>query len=126
MSLNAKHVHPQITLVKPIRAELVGSNIARAATAGLTCCSRTPLLDLCGLLLRAGHDPRTPVEVYRGNTLALRVRSIGEAAELQIGGDGIGFRRRQPAAAPPALQTVPAFTSGHNGDFNERARPCAP
>jgi hypothetical protein len=31
-----------------------------------------------------------PLEAYRGETLALRVRSIGEAAKLEI--DGMSFR----------------------------------
>jgi hypothetical protein len=32
---------------------------------------------LCRRLVEAGHDPATPLEIYRGATLALRVRSIG-------------------------------------------------
>ena len=50
--------------------------------------------------MAAGHDPRRPLHAYRGNVLALRVRSIGEGAELAIAGDGVGLRRRkEPAAA---------------------------
>jgi hypothetical protein len=39
---------------------------------------------LCRRLVEAGHDPATPMEVYRGQTLALHVRSIGEAAKLTV------------------------------------------
>ena len=39
---------------------------------------------LCRRLIEAGHDPATPMEVYRGATLSLRVRSIGEAAKLTV------------------------------------------
>jgi hypothetical protein len=39
---------------------------------------------LCRSLLEAGHDPATSMEVYRGPTLTLRVRSIGEAAKLTV------------------------------------------
>jgi hypothetical protein len=39
---------------------------------------------LCRKLLEAGHDPAEPMEVYRGATLALHVRSIGEAAKLTV------------------------------------------
>ncbi len=45
------------------------------------------------------------MEVYRGATLALRIRSIGEAAGLEINAEGIGFRpARKPDAAPPVRQ----------------------
>jgi hypothetical protein len=48
----------------------------------------------------AGHDPRRSLHAYRGNVLALRVRSIGEGAQVAIAGDGVGFRRRKEPAAP--------------------------
>src|SRR5262249_52986218 len=43
-----------------------------------------PILALCRALIEAGHDPATPLEVSRGSTLCLRVRSIGEGAKLTI------------------------------------------
>jgi hypothetical protein len=52
-----------------------------------------PVLALCRKLIEAGHDPGRPLDVYRGDVLALRVRSIGEVARLSIRGDGVGFRR---------------------------------
>ena len=36
------------------------------------------------MLIAAGHDPRRPLEVFRGPVLALRIRSIGEAAGLTV------------------------------------------
>jgi hypothetical protein len=39
---------------------------------------------LCRRLVEAGHDPATPLEAYRGDSLALKVRSIGEAAGLTV------------------------------------------
>ena len=54
---------------------------------------------------RAELDPDSALEVFRGATLALRIRSIGEAAGLEIAADGVGFRpARQPDAAPPMRQ----------------------
>jgi len=50
-------------------------------------------------LVTAGHDPERPLHPYRGNVLALWVRSIGEGAQLAIAGDGVGFRRRKELAA---------------------------
>jgi hypothetical protein len=43
-----------------------------------------PVLALCRALIEAGHDPNTPLEAYRGATLCLRVRSIGEGAKLTV------------------------------------------
>jgi hypothetical protein len=42
------------------------------------------VLTLCRQLLAAGLDPDQALEVYRGTTLALRVRSIGEGAKLTV------------------------------------------
>jgi hypothetical protein len=43
---------------------------------------------LCRRLIEAGRDPNEPMEVYRGTTLALRVRSLGEAAKLTVAEQG--------------------------------------
>jgi hypothetical protein len=75
-----------------IRAELIGDDIA--AALDITAKSPTPVIRLCQQLLDAGRDPGTRLHVYRGNTLALTVRSIGEGAQLVINGHGNGFRRR--------------------------------
>jgi hypothetical protein len=84
---------------------------------------------LCRRLIDAGHDPALPLEVYRGSTLALRVRSIGEAAGLTVhetgsgprlapfhkadcGADGGGFEADEEAApmsdSGPTEITLPA------------------
>jgi hypothetical protein len=89
-----------------IRGELTGSSTCSAA--GFTATSGTPVLVLCRELVAAGFYPDQPLEVYRGDTLALRIRSIGEAAALELNGEATGFRsRRQPDAAPPVGETVP-------------------
>jgi hypothetical protein len=44
----------------------------------------SPILALCRKLIEAGHPSSADLEVYRDGTLALRVRSIGEAAGLQV------------------------------------------
>jgi hypothetical protein len=106
-----------IAKCKPLRAALVGSN--RCTAAGITATGQAPVLALCRELLAAGFDPDQPLEIYRGTTLALRVRSIGEAARLTVKDNRLGrpvFVRWQDrpasdAAAPPiapiALQAVP-------------------
>ena len=67
-------------------------------------------------LLAQGTDPDTALEVFRNGTLALKVRSIGEAAGLEIKAGGNGFRPvRQADAVPPMNQNrerVPKARSG--------------
>jgi hypothetical protein len=86
-----------------IRAELTGDTCSIAA--GITARGPSPVLALCRKLTEAGCDPRRPLHAYRGDTLCLVVRSIGEAARLEINGEGSGFRPlREPDAAPPMRQ----------------------
>jgi hypothetical protein len=62
-------------------------------------------LKLCRMLVGAGFDPRTPLEAWRNRTLALRVRSIGEAALLEINSKGTDFIRRSSVrTAPPVAK----------------------
>ena len=74
-----------------IRAELIGATTCTAA--GITAQAATPVLALCRQLLAAGLDPDTALAVYRGATLALKVRSIGQAAGLTIRDDNRGAPR---------------------------------
>jgi hypothetical protein len=75
-----------------IRAELTGATVC--AGAGITVQSAAPVLAWCRQALTAGVDPATSLHVYRGDTLSLTVRTIGEGAALEINGAGTGFRRR--------------------------------
>jgi hypothetical protein len=72
--------------IATIRAELSGSSICTASS--IAAIDYAPVLAMCRRLLEAGHDPATCLEAYRGETLALRVRSIGEGATLEIGRRG--------------------------------------
>src|SRR5262245_58281089 len=89
-----------------IVTELASYNTNTAC--GVTVRSPAPVLALCRRLIEAGHDPRSRLEAYRGSTLCLSVRSIGEAAALQIGGDGVGFR---PACKPGGRALVVPIAS---------------
>ena len=85
---------------KAIHAELAKDDHATAC--GIVTRSSSPVLRLCRLLVDAGHDPGLPLEAWRNDVLCLRVRSIGEAAGLELNGDGTGFRPiRKPDAALP-------------------------
>jgi hypothetical protein len=75
---------------------LLGSSGCEAG--GLIARAYAPVLDLCRELVAAGYDPASPLEAWRGNTLCLRIRSIGDGARLTVADDRHGtprLRRRQ-------------------------------
>jgi hypothetical protein len=85
-----------------IHAELTGDDTA--ICGDITAKSFTPVIRLCQLLLDAGHEPSARLHVYRGSTLTLTVKSIGDGAQLVV--KGTGFRRTLPVVSSPGL--VPA------------------
>jgi hypothetical protein len=97
------------SLQSNIRAELAGASTCSALSVTIE--SSAPVISLCRRLIEAGHDPATAMQVFRGDVLALIVRSIGEAARLEINAYGTGFRpRREADAAPPIAPNAPART----------------
>lgn len=91
-----RHVDFEVSLQQdlaqaPIRAMLVGSG--RCETNGIHGTGFAPVLALCRKLIEAGCDPATPMEAWRGDTLALSVRSIGEGARLTVEDDRHGRPR---------------------------------
>ena len=89
-----------------LRADLIGASTATAA--GITANGATPVLGLCRRLLAAGHDPATRLDVYRGAMVALRVRSIGEAARLVVktSGNGVPIFAVQEGAGGPLMRAI--------------------
>src|SRR5262245_50277091 len=75
----------------PVYAELTGDDTCTCS--GLTVRANAPALAMCRQLLAAGLDPDTAMEVYRSGILALKVRSIGEAAKLAVRDDRHGTPR---------------------------------
>jgi hypothetical protein len=71
-----------------LRGELSGSDTATALDIQVK--GYAPVLELCRCLIRRGIDPSTPLEVWRGPILSLRVRSIGAAAALEVRPSGNG------------------------------------
>jgi hypothetical protein len=90
-----------------IRAELAGSNTCSAR--GITVVAYAPVLEMCRRLVAAGHhNPASRLYAYRGDVLCLAVRSIGEAARLEINSKGTGLvRRRAVRTAPPVAPIGP-------------------
>jgi hypothetical protein len=81
-----------------IRAQLIGDD--QATALGIEARSAAPVLDLCRKLVAAGHDPTSTLHAYRGATLSLVVRAIGEAADLEVNSKGTRFVRRASRIAP--------------------------
>jgi hypothetical protein len=104
--MNARATFDGATLVV-ITARLDGSDYASAEGIHIT--SASPVLALCRKLIALGYDQALPLVAYRGSTLALRIRSIGEGARLEIRGDGVGFRPApKMGAGSPAAPNAPA------------------
>jgi hypothetical protein len=95
----------------PICAELIGSS--RCDAEGLSARGYAPVFQLCRELVAAGFNPACSLEAWRGETLCLRVRSIGEGARLTVEDDSRGtphLRRRRDrtercGAGSPVAQT---------------------
>ena len=75
-----------------IDAELSKDDICSAL--GITVQAPSPVLALCRKLVALGHDPSTPLDAWRGDVLCLRIRSIGEAAGLEVSPHSVGFVRQ--------------------------------
>jgi hypothetical protein len=96
----------------PLIAELSND---RCEAVGIIGRGEAPALELCRRLVAAGADPATPLHAYRGGVLALRIRSIGEGAELTVQTDSRGtprfqkYRPRSGTAPPvaPIASTLP-------------------
>lgn len=73
----------------PIYGEIVGSDYCEAE--GIAVRSPAPILELCRQLIAAGYDPARRLLAYRADTLCLVVRTIGEAADLEVNSRGVGF-----------------------------------
>jgi hypothetical protein len=90
-AFNNGHDLPQETdRANIIRCELSGSDTAEALGHIVT--SSSPVLALCRDLAEAdGCFLHAPLAAFRGPILCLWVRSIGEAARLEVNPHGTGF-----------------------------------
>jgi hypothetical protein len=103
--------------MQPIHAVIDGN---AASALGIEAHGSSPVLALCRVLVEAGYDPALPLHAYRGDTLALKVRTIGEGAQLTVTDSNTGkpvFRRWRDRAAmgggalPMRQKELPAPTS---------------
>ena len=98
----------------PVVAHLNGSRTCTGA--GITATGAAPVLALCRELLAAGLDPDRALTVYRNGIVALRIRSIDEAAKLTVREstrDGRPrFAQLSSDGGPPIRQNSPAYVGG--------------
>jgi hypothetical protein len=99
------------TAQEPIIGALISDDIASAC--GITVRSSSPIFALARQLIACGHDRSRPLHLFRGDTLAVCVSCIGEAAGLELNSKGSGFiKARQPvrAASPVRPLAISALT----------------
>ena len=65
---------------------------------------------LCRKLIAAGYDPQLPMEVYRGQTLALHVRSLEAVAQLTV---------KETATGTRFVKMSPLRTGGASDELND-------
>jgi hypothetical protein len=94
-------------MTNSIIAEL--SSDTYCSALNFTVRSPSPVLALCRKLIESGtYGSSAPLDAYRGDTLCLRVRSIGGAAELRTGVTPTGtptFRPRQTMPGGPTIES---------------------
>jgi hypothetical protein len=110
-SLNKKQTIDQAAALAVITGRLDGSD--HACSEGISATGTAPVLALCRKLVEHGYDPATPIHVFRGDVVALIIRSIGEAAQLEINAYGTGFRSRREADAGPSVAPNAPARTGH-------------
>jgi hypothetical protein len=94
----------------PIRAALSSDSIASVSGSTVAVATGSPVLALCRKLVEIGYPSSAELEAYRDDVLSLKVRSIGEAAQLEAT-EG-GFRpRSKPGSAPLVSHSRPAAIS---------------
>ena len=83
-------------------AELSSDSFASVVNSTIAVHVSSPILALCRKLIAAGHPSSASLDVYRGSTLSLHVRSIGEAARLRVASHGGGFVFEADQGCTPA------------------------
>ena len=94
-------------MLTTLRIDLSSDTIASvSSTSSLAVHAGAPVIALSRKLLDGGLDPTTPLECYRGTTLCLKVRSVGEAARLYVAATTTGrpvFRREASRVRAPLM-----------------------
>ena len=83
--------------------EMIHESDTIATSCGVEIKSPSPVLSLYRRLVAQACDPAVGLQAFRGDVLALTVRSIGEAATLQIASHGVGFTRARDGGGRTAI-----------------------
>ena len=67
---------------QPIHARMVGSNTCSAF--GIVVSAGDPIRALCGKLTQLGHDPETPMTIWKGSKPWRLVAAIGRPDQMKI------------------------------------------
>jgi hypothetical protein len=70
----------------------------------MTVTGSSPALNLCRELIERNYDPALPLVALRGQTICLKIRSIGEADRLRVGSHGVGFEADPECGAGPPMR----------------------
>lgn len=93
-----------------IVAELSGDDTC--TVGNITVRAAAPTFAMSRRLIAAGFDPNCALHAFRGNTLALTIRTIAEGASLSIDEGRSSFCRWKPlsraAVSPPMRRNVRA------------------
>jgi hypothetical protein len=113
-----------VTEKPPLRAELIGADTCTCEAFDLSVSSRVPVLGLARELIARGIDPATPLEVYRGMTMSLRVR-IGEGAKLTVfeGSSRPYFAVWTPWEGPSVRKTVAPGSANSASGYRDSPPP---
>ena len=87
-----------------IRAEIFGDDTAEAC--GVSVKSNAPILELCRRLIEAGRHPASPLEAWRGQTLALRVKTLAAGARLTVDENRMDYRPYRAFSHAPVTPPV--------------------
>jgi hypothetical protein len=89
---------------KALVCQLTGSD--RCSVDGLVVKHAAPVLAMCRALIGAGYDPARPLEAYRGETLCLRVSSLGYGAKFTVKDNRCGTPALRRYEASPSVSTA--------------------
>lgn len=116
----ARTIRAVPALSNPIHAEIVGSDTVIVGDMVVVCAA--PIITICRELVARGADPAIAMLAFRSNQLAVKVRAIGEAAQLEINGKGSGFKHRATvgraspiAPSEPPATPQPTYQLGDDG-----------
>src|SRR6516162_5318194 len=79
---------PADPVTAPVVCRIINSNCCEIDD--LVVKHNAPILAMCRKLIEAGYDQDRPLEAYRGDTLCLRISSVGYGAKWTVEDNRVG------------------------------------